>query len=209
VSGEIRRLQATLEALYKLETAADARDFVVDAGRRADLERRLGRVMPLDREALWILQEDDGVAVALVLDDEVRDAERDDPDRHAALLEGISHFVYFVDRARSDRPLTLLEMELQAEVDKYLATWAMHHEARAPLDLDGLEERLFVNCRFPERNDPAETARYVAANRLAQRYCGWLARAFLRPDRPEPMLAEVRRFWRMGHSEKIAHIESR
>jgi hypothetical protein len=209
VSGEIRRLQATLEALYKLETAADARDFVVGPRGRADLERRFGRVMPLDREALWILQEDDEVAVALVLDDEVRDADRGDHDRHAALLEGISHFVYFVDRARSDRPLTLLEMELQAEVDKYLATWAMHHEARAPLDLDDLEERLFVHCRIPERDDPAETARYVAANRLAQRYCGWLARAFLRPDRLESMLAEVRRFWRMGHSDKIAHIESR
>jgi hypothetical protein len=209
VSAQLRRLQATLEALYQVDAAADVVDFLVDADQRRDLERHLGRAMPPGREALWILQEDDDVSVALVLDEGLADADALDDadlDRHCTLLEGVSHFVYFADRARQQRSLTLLEMELQAEVDKYLGTWVVHHEARAPLDLERLEERLFVHVRFPEG---VETQRYVAANRLAQRYCGWLARTYLRPDRMDRLLSEVRRFWRMGHSDKIAHIESR
>lgn len=213
MTAAIRRLQATLESIYKVEVPVDAADFVVDSRRRAHLEDRLGARLPPDREALWILQEaDDEVSVALVVDDDLFDADvldGGDLDRHCALLEGVSHFVYFIDRATSRRPLTLLEMELQAEVDKFLTTWLAHLDAQAPLDLDDLTERLFVRFRVPERAARHETERYLAANRLAWRYCDWLARTYFRPDRLEPLWPELRRFWRMGHSEKIAHIESR
>ena len=42
-------------------------------------------------------------------------------------VEGVSHFVYLVHRARQERPVSAVELELQAEVDKYLVallvTW--------------------------------------------------------------------------------------
>ena len=37
-------------------------------------------------------------------------------------FEGVSHFTYYAWNAQLEKPVTLLEMELQAEVDKYVAT---------------------------------------------------------------------------------------
>ena len=41
------------------------------------------------------------------------------------VLEGISHFNYLVLRAADDRSVTLLELELQAEVDKFVGTYLL------------------------------------------------------------------------------------
>ena len=35
-------------------------------------------------------------------------------------LEGVSHFLYLIWNASFDRSVTLLEMELQAEIDKFV-----------------------------------------------------------------------------------------
>ena len=40
-------------------------------------------------------------------------------------VEGVSHFVYVMVRARAERPFSGLELELQAEVDKYLLSLPM------------------------------------------------------------------------------------
>ena len=37
-------------------------------------------------------------------------------------FEGVSHFTYYAWNAQREKRVTLLEMELQAEVDKYVAT---------------------------------------------------------------------------------------
>ncbi len=40
-------------------------------------------------------------------------------------LEGVSHFHYFAWNAGHDKPVTLLELELQAEIDKYVASYLL------------------------------------------------------------------------------------
>ena len=47
--------------------------------------------------------------------------------------EGVSHFVYVAWNTGHDKPVTLLELELQAEVDKYvLGAWLLRAAGRRP-----------------------------------------------------------------------------
>ncbi len=44
-------------------------------------------------------------------------------------LEGVSHFVYLAWNAGHDKPVSLLELEMQAEVDKYVGSyWLMRRQ---------------------------------------------------------------------------------
>lgn len=211
IAGQVRRLQARLSALYALDLPVDAADYVVDDAGRAALAEALGGAPSADREALWVHEEEDALNVALCVADELAggDALDDaDLDRYCALLEGVSHLVYLFDRALRRVRLTLLEMELQAEVDKFLTTWFARHDAQVPVSAGDLRHRLFVQVSIPPRRDASEEARYRAANRYAARYCGHLQRRYLRAGRVHAMLAEVRRFWRMDQATKIAHIEA-
>ncbi|MFN3197313.1 MAG: hypothetical protein ACE366_02675 [Bradymonadia bacterium] len=202
-----RRVQATLQALYGLEPGVDVGEFIVGRRQRAQIEQVLG---PLDggRETLWVTEDQAGLSVALYLDDELHHVDPtcpEDLDRHSVVIEGVSHLLYVLHRAGRDQRVSQLELEIQAEVDKFLATWRTHHDARAPLELDGLLVRLFDHVHITARG--AEAGRYRAANRLARRYCRSLYRRFLQPDRLEPMWREIRRFWRMSQPEKIGLIE--
>ncbi len=76
-----------------------------------------------------VKQETDALALALFVDAAVvANLERHDPgvalhDGNFAdfclAVEGVSHFVYVALRAAGDRPVSPLELELQAEVDKF------------------------------------------------------------------------------------------
>src|SRR5580700_3441927 len=105
-------VQRALERLYQLDRVADVNAFVQPAQEG-------------EREALLVREGDDGsVEMALRLPllgrrdlDIVGDR---DLDPLCQIIEGVSHFVYLTDRAEGGRVATQLEMELQAEVDKYV-----------------------------------------------------------------------------------------
>lgn len=205
----VRDLQRRLQVLYAIDLGIDAAAFVVGPVQRAALAGALGGAPSDDREALWVMEEAEELSVALCLADELLGADLTDDaalDRYCALLEGVSHLTYLLDRARVRRPTTLLEMELQAEVDKFVTTWFGRLEAQVALSTPALLQRLFVHCDIPARACPTETSRYRAANRLAHRYCGYLNDRYLERGHIEPMLVEIRRFWRMGLAEKLRHI---
>ena len=103
------RIQAALCRMYGIDDAPAVDDFIrpCDAG--------------IDREVLLIRQTDDGVEVAV----HVPQSALGDPkalafDDLCQVVEGVSHFVFLAERTRRDLPLTQLELELQAEVDKYV-----------------------------------------------------------------------------------------
>jgi hypothetical protein len=206
----VRDAQRRLQGLYALDLRFDAADFLVTAAQRVALGNALGGAPSDDREALWVLEESDDLSVALCLADELlRGADATDDaslDHYCALLEGVSHLLYLLDRARTRRPTTLLEMELQAEVDKFVTTYFARLDARVGLSTTRLLQRLFVDCELTVRACPLETQRYRAANRMAHRYCAYLQSRYLERGQVEPLLSEVRRFWRMGLAEKLRHI---
>jgi hypothetical protein len=118
----------------------------------------------------------------------------------------VSHFLYLLFRARSERPVTRLELELQAEVDKYLIALfflSLQNEGAVPA---GLRRLLFDRYRLVEGLTAESAARYHEASRLARRYCGWLESRFLRGGRLSDLAREARRFWRLGQREKLETI---
>jgi hypothetical protein len=208
-TGVIARVQRGLEALYRVDTGVAIDDFVIDEVARA---RYAGARRP--REQLLLCEDHGELAVALFLDAGVLGnlARRDpgrrlDDDNLADFLlavEGVSHFIYAIRCARAERPVTQLELELQAEVDKYV-TCLLAIDAALPVSA-AIRRRLFVDFAYEPDLDGDERARYRAANDNAHRYAAWLETRFVGPRRIPEMLAELRTFYRRGLSDKLATI---
>ena len=64
------------------------------------------------------------------------------------LIEGVSHFVYVADRARRKLPATQLELELQAEIDKYVLL-VLQRERFDTLVARAFHARLFERSGSP------------------------------------------------------------
>ena len=135
-------------------------------------------------EKLLIAEADGEADVALYLERELLDRlDRHDPltkldgDNLAdfwAALEGVSHFTYYAWNAARDKAVSLFELELQAEVDKFVTTGMLLREqtGREP---GGLHGWLFDSPTLAAELDEHERERYRRANRYAAKYCRRLA----------------------------------
>jgi hypothetical protein len=200
----LRALQGGLESLYRVETDLDVCDFLVG--------EPIGRA---PREQLLIKQAEGEMELGLFVDERtLENLTLNDPSRRLDernlqdflyAVEGVSHFVYLVHRARLERPVSAVELELQAEVDKYLCALlvTMSQTGGVP---ESLRPRLFADVRFAGDLSPEERERYELANTAASSYAAALEERYLRHRAVEEMLAEARRFYRKGLQEKLAHI---
>ena len=121
-------------------------------------------------------------------------------------IEEVSHFAYLMWNAHRDKVVTQLELELQAEVDKFVASALMlaaENGGRIPAEL---LDRLFDDFQLREGLDPSRRERYLAASSFARSYCSFLMRQFLRRSRLSDLLAELRHFYRLTQRGKIGHI---
>jgi len=207
-------LQSWLTEFYALELGYDIEDFLITDQRLASALDRDGRT---NDEKLLISEEDGEAEVCLYLERELLDrlAENDPTarlDQHNladfwTAFEGVSHFTYYAFKATQDRPVTLLEMELQAEVDKFVAT-AMLLRKQGERPPVGLHHWLFELPRFAEALSPEEQERYERANRYAGKYCMRLWPALASDYGGERLRDELRRFYRLARGGKIEHIEA-
>ena len=186
------RIQRGLEALYRLDRAADVDAFVTHAG--------VGQ-----REALLVRESEDGLELQLRiprLGDASVDVDGASLDPLCQIIEGVSHFVYLADRASLGREATQLELELQAEVDKYviLASALRDFDARTSRRL---RERLYDDIAFVHEADTVEGERYRVANGCARRFTGRLERDYVTRARFGELQGELRRFFHMGQTEKL------
>lgn len=183
LKDRLRALQRDLERLYALEAGPDVASFV-----------RLDETH--EHETLLVRQSSEAeLELALVfpasIDPQAAPASND----HLELLEGVSHFVYIAERARTQLPTTQLELELQAEVDKF----ALLSERIAPPALSHLHQKLFERVRYLHAEDTPRGQRYRLANRLAARF--W-SRLMTLAD-PTSQCESLRRFYRAGQADKI------
>lgn len=124
-------------------------------------------------------------------------------------LEGVSHFLYLAWNAAYDRPVTLVELELQAEIDKYVCSlWLLRAQnpQRFPAELHHV---LFDCARVDAGLAGDKLELYRRANHYASRFCRRLART-LQPSggaARADAVAELRRFYRLDHRRKFRHIE--
>src|ERR1700693_2980164 len=124
-------MQSLLGRLYDVEVQYDVHDFLVTDRSALGGITAANDARVLDEELL-VAESADGAGVALYLDPcLLQRLERADPlgaltennlADYCTALEGVSHFVYSTWRLDRDLPVSLLELETQAEVDKYAVT---------------------------------------------------------------------------------------
>jgi hypothetical protein len=210
----LARLQALLHELYALEVAYGVDDFLItDAVVARSLDAG-GRDVD---EKLLIAEADGEAEVALYLERELleRLTEHDPLTRldaanladFWAALEGVSHFTYYAWNAQREKSVTLFELELQAEVDKFVTTGMLlkQQHGREPHDLHGW---LFDRPQLDVELRGAERERYRRANRYAGKYCRRLGPALKRGADDEAVQRELRRFYRLSQQSKLAHIDA-
>ena len=120
-------------------------------------------------------------------------------------LEGVSHLLYVAWSAMRGRHVSLLELETQAEVDKFAALLVLG-SGEGGGDPARLHARLFGQVRYADGLDHERLLRYAHANRLAARYCQRLARRWLGGGDAghAGLFRELRAFYRLGHGAKLA-----
>jgi hypothetical protein len=215
----LRQLQDFIGNIYDVSISHDVYDFLVtDRQHLPEAARTNG---PTDEELIVAQPEGGGeIAMSLYLDPELLERlHRADPmerlhDGNVAdywtALEGVSHFLYLAWNAGHDKPVSLLELEMQAEIDKYVASyWLMRRQwpERFPAELLRL---LFERTRIDPRLAAGREDMYREASRYAEKFCRRLEQSLrgARGAREEiKVLAELRRFYRLTNTRKLAHIE--
>lgn len=216
VIGEMQRL---LARLYDAHVEHDVRDFLVTS--RHDLPAAPEAAALTDEQLILVEPEagaDDSLRIALYIDAAVIDrlAQRSpfaalkatNLADYCTALEGVSHFHYVAWCCARGRPVSLLELEMQAEVDKYVGAvllCAAQSDGRFPAHL---HQVLFERVQYAAGLDRESLARYEAANRHAAKFCRYLDERFLRKRRVrvEQWLSVLRRFYRASHCEKIRQV---
>ena len=208
---QLKALQGRLESIYEVELDHCIEDFLITdqefvtsvTGSERDI-----------REQVLVHKEGMDVWLSLYLDSEVytrfseygaSESMGDNQAKDFCLAaEGVSHFMYLCWNANFEREVTKLELELQAEVDKYLLL----------LDHVAVESRvhlhpwLFECWDFDEGLNKEEQNRYQRANHYASRYCLGLEQRYLRIGKIRDMVRELRRFYRKTHMQKIRMIDA-
>ena len=223
----LSRLQTLLGAIYDLGVGYDVYDFLVTDRTSLPSEVRHRRCEEdlivaepyCDPQAAGEAGSAE-MAVSLYLDPALIDRlARQDPTERLhggnvadcwAALEGVSHFLCVAWHADHDRPVSLLELEMQAEVDKYVVTyWLMQQQSprRFPAELRRL---LFDRAHVDPILAEGREALYRRASRYAEKFCRGIERD-LRSERlgaEREVLARLRRFYRLPGVRKLAHIDS-
>lgn len=200
-------VQRGLEQMYRVDTEVDVNDFLIDEATRDAIG-----VARAPREQLLVAERDGELELALFVDQRaLANLARNDPRRRLdddnledflLTVEGVSHFVYVAWRARTGRPVSQLELELQAEIDKW-ATCLLTILPQTGRPPPGLRERLFERFQLHADLDGEERERYLVANSNARAYAAALDERFVARGDVTGMLAELRRFYRLGIGDKL------
>jgi len=214
VAPQVSVIQHHLERIYAIDPGCRAEQFLVTDPLPANTP-----MQNVPEEQLLVCEEGAEIGLGLYLSAGLLGRLRkDDPltrlhDGNFAdlclVIEGVSHFLCVAWHASRDRPVTCLELELQAEIDKYILALllaARQGHGRAPRGLHG---RLFGQFHLAPDLDHATRQRYHRANGYAATYCAHLERRHLRSGGVRALLRELRRFYRLQQHAKLGHIKRR
>lgn len=201
------QLQQLVEQTYRVDGIPDIVPFCVSD----DFFNRLGIVGGSHRESLIIHEDGETIDLAVYLSKSILDgAQRcikaisegyiECLDAFCAALEGVSHFVYLTF-AGHQRPVSKLELELQAEIDKFLVLGGLVGYTSKELIAS-----LFDNFTLQDDLELEARERYLVANRVARRYALWAKKTFSL-GRGHEVLADARRLYRMPMASKLSRID--
>lgn len=197
----LRPIQKALENLYCLHSDFNVSDFAIPT--------------PGVREKLIVRESPQHLDLALLIGPEIlQTLERHSPWEHlgeanldsfCVAVEGVSHILYLSAAAREERPVSQLEIEIQAEIDKYLLVTFLLRQQKQ--DYGSLMPQLFENFSLSSGMFPSQEARYVLANRFAQKFCAFLETEFIRHKKWGEALLRARRFYRLNHWNKLRRLQ--
>jgi hypothetical protein len=212
----LRPLQHLLGTIYDAHCGHDVRDFLLTRRRQLPAVRREAA----DDEEVVLITDGHDTRLGVFIDDAVlARLAKSDPLQHLTgdniadfwtALEGVSHFSYLMWNAGHDRGVSQFELELQGEVDKYVASWWLlrrQHPQHVPRELRHvLFERAVVNPAL----DAPRRELYATASRQAARFCERLESSLAsgRPARLRAAVTALRRFYRLGSTRKLRQIEA-
>lgn len=208
-------LQQQLAGIYGLDRPYDVREFLI-----TDLEvaQALGEDAMLcnTRETLLLSEDEKGLALSLYLDaamlerlessNPVDELRADSLDDLWQVLEGISHFNCVVWKASRDRSVSLLELELQGEIDKFVGTMLLALKQSNARLTENLHQWLFDDVSYHDELNDEQLDRYRSANDYAARFCHRLQQSLVNND--QTALSELRAFYRLQLQGKISHIHT-
>ncbi|PIR22587.1 MAG: hypothetical protein COV44_07250 [Deltaproteobacteria bacterium CG11_big_fil_rev_8_21_14_0_20_45_16] len=89
----------------------------------------------------------------------------------SVVVEELSHFNRYCDHAMRNQPLSALELELQAEVDKFAFALECLHERNENHLREQIFSVLFDECKLGDWVTDEEVERYQKAHEVARAFC--------------------------------------
>jgi hypothetical protein len=217
----INELQRKREKTYALDTGiTNIEQYIIgDKGYEEFYAKEEIRTVINSHSGARVLLRDAGDALKVSIyypDEFIRELEDNDPrlgihddnvDLCASVVEELDHFLFIARNYKLNRPFSLLELELQANVTKYLVLkYFVARQNRSlklsKFDKEYIRYHLFYKRRF-DVEDTSERKRYEDAGKFGMMYTEYID--FL-PQ--EDRLRDLRQFSRMTCPSKIRHIQS-
>jgi len=208
-------IQQRLQSIYEIDTKHSVHDFLITDKNLADVLSCQDNPRNND-ERLLISEYESGIDLSLYISADVmnhlEDAhpvellEKGKYSEFCLILEGVSHFLYVVWNARHHKKITLLEMELQAEIDKFIMMQSLLNDECCRDGINSLQSWLFEKNKFDEMLTDSELERYKKANYYAGKYCMNLQQQYRLQSLNNDLLKELRRFYRFVQEDKMRYI---
>jgi hypothetical protein len=211
----ITRLQNDLQRHYDISVPYQITDFITHDNR---LFKHASDQPEQNSETLFIRQYEEAIDISLYLDADILAQAEQTICNGAArgshfnalgvVVEGVSHTLCLLWHAHYDRQLRPLDLELQAEIDKFLLIKQL-----LPQESGKLHKRLFSDIRFKTSVKPI-VDRYRRANQYAAYYCHWLSTTFMHSDTirhttEQRLHTELARFYRLSGNDKVRYARAR
>lgn len=211
----LQSLQDLLSNIYDVPQSHDVAEFLLTDRRRLPPGLQAGAadeqvLVSEDGDTLWLsLYLEAGLLQRLDSANPLEALHGGNIADYWTVLEGVSHFVCVAWHAAHDRPVTLLELELQGEIDKFVCSyWLLRQQdpLRFPAELHHV---LFERARVDETLAGDRAGLYRCANAYAARFCRRLAGTLrtIGPASRAAVIAELRRFYRLNRERKFRYIE--
>ncbi len=217
----IKELQRKIEKTYALDTGiTNIEQYIIgDKGYEEFYAEENIRTVVNSHSGAKVLIRDAGdtLKVSIYYPDElIRKLEGNDPrlglhddniDLCASFVEELDHFLFIVQNYKQNRPFSLLELEIQANVTKYLVLKyfiALQNKSikLSNFDKEYIRYHLFYKRKY-DIEDTSERKRYEDAGKFGMMYTKHID---LLPQ--EDRLRDLRQFSRMTCPSKIRHIQS-
>ena len=210
----IRHIQSHLETVYNIHTGEAAVDYLIGAGEVSEL-LQVKDVSGLPRELFLVNPnpQDDTLEIALFFHDTLKENLKlnsplknlngENVSDFCTLIEGVSHFVYYLHKMGLEHNVSQLEMELQAEVDKFVLL-SLFCQAQGQ-ERTRLMELLFEDYCLHQELSSEQITRYETATEFAKKFCYRLTQNSANQE-IKPFLDEARIFYSLPQEEKIRMI---